>query len=229
MWSAAVRFSELSRRGRWTVETHADAEGEAAPSALPLVAIRELVTVRRETVEPSARPDERFRYIGLEHVESLTGDLRDAPVVEGRTIRSRSKLFRAGDILFGRLRPYLNKVHLADEDGICTAELYVLVPDLARVTPRLLRALLSSDRVLARAGACQSGSALPRLPLDELLGIEVPLPPRDEQPAWERFLAARDAERRRLRREASEQPLRTREALLRALATGRPPGEGGEG
>ena len=69
--------------------------------------------------------------IGLEHVESWTGRLMSRPD-DGET-EGQHSLFRRGDVLFGKLRPYLAKAHRAQRDGACSAELLVLRP--GRSTP----------------------------------------------------------------------------------------------
>lgn len=68
------------------------------------------------------RPDDL--YIALEHVESWTGRLR-APSGDIQ-FDSQVKRFRAGDVLFGKLRPYLAKVARPTGDGVCVGEFFVL-------------------------------------------------------------------------------------------------------
>ena len=65
-------------------------------------------------------------YTGLEHIESWTG--KRIPSDGSATSEGQSSLFRPGDVLFGKLRPYLAKVLRAHEEGICTGELLVLEP-----------------------------------------------------------------------------------------------------
>ena len=158
----------------------------------------------KETVDPQAHPGDLMNYIGLENVESTTGDLVGFKPRYGKEIRSRSKRFYEGDVLYGRLRPYLNKVLVADSEiavGICSGEFYVLVPRQDRVRANYLRAILSSEHVRKHVASWQTGSALPRLQLDDLLGIEVPLPPMEAQETFEEFLVRQDNLRRRLKQD----------------------------
>ncbi len=71
------------------------------------------------------KPDDAV-YVGLEHVESGTGRLllEDPP----ETVDSVVGSFRAGDVLFGKLCPYLAKVAQPDFDGVCTSEILPLRP-----------------------------------------------------------------------------------------------------
>ena len=66
-------------------------------------------------------------------------------------------------------------------EGICSGEFYVLTPDHQRLTSRFGRELLASSYVQAVVRGMTTGSALPRLQLDDLLDIEVPLPTLDAQ------------------------------------------------
>ena len=81
-------------------------------------------------------------YLALEHVESWTGRLIDA--TEGVPFDSQVKRFRAGDVLFGKLRPYLAKVACPDRSGVCVGEFLVLRPCPAHLSPKYLERLLRS-------------------------------------------------------------------------------------
>jgi hypothetical protein len=184
MWLGELALSELERTGRWTVEPLAAHEGPLAVAAYPRVRLAELVTERRETVQPGRWPDFCFAYLGLEHVAPQTGFLEGFTPRRGREVRSASRVFRPGDVLYGRLRPYLNKVHLAAEPvacGICSGEFLVLIPDPERVRPLVLRELLASAYVAEAVKGKALGSALPRLQLADLLAQRVPLPPLEVQ------------------------------------------------
>ncbi len=65
-------------------------------------------------------------YVGLENIESQTGVLLGDTQSDFSTIKSNKNVFRRGDILYGKLRPNLNKVYLADMDGICSTDILVL-------------------------------------------------------------------------------------------------------
>ena len=73
-------------------------------------------------------------YVGLENIEPWTGRLlksESIPDVSNDENGSDSTVsyFEPGDVLFGKLRPYLAKAHLANEPGVCTTELLVLKPN----------------------------------------------------------------------------------------------------
>ena len=71
-----------------------------------MVALKELVHPRREKAIPTEHPE--LPYIGLEHVEAHTAKLLGS--VPATEMRSTANRFYSGDVLYSRLRPYLNKV-----------------------------------------------------------------------------------------------------------------------
>jgi hypothetical protein len=79
-----------------------------------MVALKELVHPRREKAIPVEHPE--LPYIGLEHVEAHTTKLLGS--VPAAEMRSTANRFYSGDVLYSRLRPYLNKVWRADHDGL---------------------------------------------------------------------------------------------------------------
>jgi hypothetical protein len=182
MWSSTVKFDALTERGRWKVEFFCSPDsGDDRPDVKGLIPIRKLVRERKESVDPMTLGGSVVNYIGLEHIQSMTGELVD--YFEPRTakeVKSRSRVFKEGDVLFGRLRPNLNKVMVAQgkaSEGICSTEILVLIPDKAVILPMVLRYLLSSHYIQRHALRLQTGTALPRMSLQDLLDIEVPVPP----------------------------------------------------
>ncbi len=227
MFNKVVPFSDLVAQRRWKVGSFVTEGNGATSTAYPLCPLRELLVERRETLDPQQYPDHLFHYIGLEHVQSLTGDLSDGyRPREGRAVLSRSKVFYRGDILYGRLRPALNKVFVADgpiTEGICSGEFYVFIPDQKRLLPHFARAVLASRYVQDFVARLTTGSALPRLALEDLVAIEVPLPPVDVQRHYEKALLQQNWKRQQLIAELRAGPAADLEAIVTALEEGREP------
>jgi Type I restriction modification DNA specificity domain len=219
MWTSASSISELEARGRWKVEFFCN-ERATSVSGFPMLPVRALVEERSEALDPQRFPEHLFAYIGLENVETLTGDLVAFEPKPGSAILSRSKVFRENDILYGRLRPNLNKVFLVEppaREGVCSGEFYVLIPDIDKVRPRFLRAILASCYVQTFVCNWQTGSALPRLQLDDLLNLEIPVPPLAVQDQFIEMLKRTDTERQRAKQVAkhlTSQPMAVFEAAL---------------
>jgi hypothetical protein len=211
MWSSAVGFDALIERGRWKVEFFCSPDlSDDHTDAIGLIPIRSLVRERKESLDPSSLGSTIVNYIGLEHIQSMTGELVDyfAPRV-ARGVKSRSKVFQKDDVLFGRLRPGLNKVMVAQGnvcEGICSTEIFVLIPDKTVVLPMVLRYLLSSHYIQRHTMRLQSGTALPRMSLDDLLDIEVPVPPLKIQKKLEADLSRQFGELTELRKRVERLP-----------------------
>lgn len=220
MWVKTERLQSLVRAGRWKVEYFAGVPETVPDSPHALVRLRDIVKESRLSVDPQTEPNRLFNYLGLEHVESLTGDLVGFAPKRGGEIRSRSKVFQAGDVLYGRLRPYLNKVYLAEgevDHGICSGEFFVLRANPKRVLPRVLRYLLASGFVFDHVAKFQGGAALPRVPVEDLLRLLVPLPPLEMQHDLDQSLQEAEKHRRKLRRELEGMPRSIMESFVARL------------
>jgi hypothetical protein len=100
MFSKLLPFSLLAKQGRWKVEFFAAHGKEIRPTAFPLVRLKDILIERRGFLDPQQYPDHLFNYLGLEHVQSTTGDLvENFTPREGRTVLSRSNGFGDGDLL----------------------------------------------------------------------------------------------------------------------------------
>lgn len=130
-----------------------------------------------ESVNPRDRPDSI--YLGLEHVPS--GRLLPAAPGRASSVRSTTSAFRTGDVLYGKLRPYLDKAVLAPSDGIGTTELLVLRPKTG-IDPRFLVAVLHAPTFLEYAISGTTGSQHPRTSWAHVGAFPLPnFPPRSRR------------------------------------------------
>lgn len=139
--------------------------------ATTLTPVSELADFVADTVHPGDDPSPAEEFVGLQHVESHTGRRVGSDPLE--LMKGRKFRFRPGDILYGYLRPYLNKVWLADRDGLCSVDQYVLRPRAGTSAPLLAHAL-RGRRVLDRTIELTHSLQLPRLRSGLLSAIEVP-------------------------------------------------------
>lgn len=150
-------------------------------------------------------------YLGLEHVESNTGRIL-VTEDEARLSDSVSNNFRftTEHVLYGKLRPYLNKVALPTFAGRCTTE---IVPLLATSADRQWLAwLLRHGDTVEYAMQGKTGSRMPRTDMRRLMRLPVALPPKEEQ----RKIAVMMADVERARSVATKQ-LATIDDLSAAL------------
>ena len=124
--------------------------------------------------------DQSLWLLELEDVEKETGRLLERITADQRESQSTKSQFRAGDILYGKLRPYLNKVMVADEPGYSTTEIVALRPYLPLCSGYCALALRRPDFVeyVTRLG---QGTKMPRLRTEDAVVAPFPLPPLAEQ------------------------------------------------
>jgi predicted ATPase len=149
------------------------------PERLPKEWVR---TTLGEIAEPSrerASPmdDPAMRYVGLEHIEPYS--MRLLGHSNAREARSSSLRFSKGDVLYGKMRPYLNKVWVAEFDGICSAE-FLVFQKLGGLNSRFLALRLNADDFVTFANGQVSGER-PRVDFKKLSHFPILLPPLAEQ------------------------------------------------
>ena len=125
-------------------------------------------------------------YIALENVEGWTGKVTGAE--NEVSFDSQVKRFQVGDVLFGKLRPYLAKVNTPNKAGICVGEFLVLRCHRERLSPEFLGLLLRSKQVIDAVDASTFGAKMPRANWDFIGNMLCPVPPLDEQTAIVRCL-----------------------------------------
>lgn len=144
----------------------------------PMVKLGDVVSLRGESIVDFSSVNE-FPFIGLEHMAE-GGGVAASSSVEDFDPKSAKSLYRKGDLLFGRLRPNLRKVALADTDGICSTDITVLTPK-QDIDHRFLYFALLSHHFYCQVKNNVNGINLPRINTKRLLKLTIPLPPLEEQ------------------------------------------------
>ena len=156
-------------------------EWDNLPSGWTVAHLGDVAPVSGENVEPSDEPDRDFHYVGLENIESNTGRLVNFAPTKGAKIKSTKRRFTQQHVLYGKLRPYLNKVWLPTFEGICATDLLPLLPDQTVLDRRYLAAFLRSPFFVEYSKRHMTGTKMPRLRMPEFTKVQIPLPPLDEQ------------------------------------------------
>lgn len=121
-------------------------------------------------------------YIGLENIESGSGRYIDTiSEIEGMANR-----FCKNNVLFGKLRPYLSKVYLAEKDGICSTEF--IVYDTKSNNCRFIHKLLLSPLFIDVVNSSTYGAKMPRANSEFINNIYVQIPPLPEQQSIATYL-----------------------------------------
>ena len=134
------------------------------------VTLSDLCDLVAEQVHPSDCEDGCV-YLGLEHL--APGKL--VPVAHGvaADVNSHKYRFRSGDVLYGKLRPYLDKAVLAEASGVCTTELLVLRPKTG-VDPKFLACVVHAPDFIEHAMTGVTGAHHPRTSWAHIAQFEVP-------------------------------------------------------
>ncbi|EOE5701781.1 restriction endonuclease subunit S [Campylobacter upsaliensis] len=121
--------------------------------------------------------------VGLENIESQTGKYISTNEV---VFEDSGIYFYKNDILFGKLRPYLAKVFLADREGVCVSEFLVLTPK--KQCGNFLKFLMLSPLFISVVDGSTYGSKMPRASWEFIGNLKIPLPPLQEQKEIAEFL-----------------------------------------
>lgn len=149
---------------------------DGLPTGWPAKRLKYIAPASTERAEANAA---EAGYVGLENIESWTGRLIESePTQEtddGIESSGTAGRFVPGDVLFGKLRPYLAKAFLADRDGVCSTELLVLRPT-PEIDGRFLHYFLLCPLVISVIDSSTFGAKMPRANWDFIGGLRVPIP-----------------------------------------------------
>ena len=118
--------------------------------------------------------------LNLDMIESNTGRIIEK-VYEDVENALSVQSFDEGNVLFSKLRPYLNKVVIPDEPGMATTELVPLRPEPSKLHKVFLSHMLRGNQFVNYANDIAGGTKMPRMPLTELRNFDCILPPMDKQ------------------------------------------------
>ncbi|MGB6242826.1 MAG: restriction endonuclease subunit S [Castellaniella sp.] len=133
----------------------------------------------RPNIDPSEIAEDTW-LLDLEDIEKETSRLICRARYFQRESKSTKSTFKEGDVLYGKLRPYLDKVLVADSAGACTTEIVPIVPSKA-VIPEFLRWLLKRPDFLSHVNTLMYGVKMPRLGTEDAIHSVHPIPPVNEQ------------------------------------------------
>ena len=149
------------------------------PAHWKVVKLGEILSKRNETILPREAQKLGLIYVGLEHIDSGTPFLYrwDSP----SKVKSLKNKFYPGDILYGKLRPYLDKAVIAEYKGVCSTDILVLKVNHVKANPYFIVYLLHTDRFLKYATSSMKGVNHPRITWNDIREFRVALPPLNEQ------------------------------------------------
>ncbi|MGM0905437.1 MAG: restriction endonuclease subunit S [Pseudomonadota bacterium] len=130
------------------------------------------------SVEKEKLGKDKLPYVGMEDIESGTG--RFLGDLLPKSVASSTFKFSDKHVLYGRLRPYLNKVLVPNFEGHCSSEIFPLKP-VHNLDRSFLAYWLRSERVVSAINRTCTGARMPRANVKELLEFDIDIPSIDEQ------------------------------------------------
>jgi type I restriction enzyme S subunit len=160
--------------------------------------------IQNSRAQAATVDDEKVWSLNLDQIESGSGRVLKKYMVPLKDLGPSTYRFDDGTLLYSKLRPYLNKVVVADAPGYATTELVALRCDPAKMVPSFLAHYLRSPEFLGFANTVVAGAKMPRMVMSAFWRYAVPAPSLDDQHRIAAILDQADALRAK-RREALAQ------------------------
>jgi type I restriction enzyme S subunit len=147
---------------------------DGVPMAWEKKSLGDLCHEIRDLVLPEAlEPD--TPYIGLEHIPRRSISLNEWGTAA--QVTSSKSRFKAGEIIFGKIRPYFHKVGVAFIDGVASSDAIVIRPVDEKLHALVLMTMSSDEFVAVTAQQMKEGSKMPRADWKQMQAYSVPVPP----------------------------------------------------
>jgi len=176
------------------------------PEDWEVVKLGDVAYLRKENVDPNIKKE---KYVGLEHIKQGESYIKSFGF--SNEVRSAKSKFYVGDILYGKLRPYLDKCVLADFEGICSTDILVIVAK-TNVGKKFLSYLMHNIRFIEYSTSTMAGVNHPRTSWSLLKNFLIPLPPLPIQQKIAEILSVVDK-----KIEAEENKKKSLEDLFKTL------------
>lgn len=162
----------------------------------PLVRLGDIAP-SRPIKKPDIKNPDAVWQLNLDMVESQTGKVIKKVIAPVSEAGSSTHWFDERHVLYSKLRPYLNKVVLPNEQGLATTELVPMLPDAERLDRNYLAHYLRSNRFVSWISEQVAGAKMPRVSMNIFWEHEIPLPPLAEQQRIAAILDKTDAIRQK--------------------------------
>ena len=167
-------------------------------SSIPYYALKEKVSFSRDLIEAKSI---NCTFLGLASVQSNTGERVDS----NEEASGGAFKYSVGDVLYCRLRPYLNKVFLPEDDGICSTEFHVMHPLDDSILSEYLAVIMRSKLVLLQAKHMMTGNTHPRISNDDVKDLVIPIPDIKKQRQIAQEYQKRIQKARQMRKDAEKE------------------------
>ena len=178
-------------------EPRKETEFGEIPESWEVVQLQEIANLRRENVKPE--DNQNLNFVGLEHINS--GDSTLKRWGDASEMKSAKNHFYPDDVLYGKLRSYLDKAVIAEMEGICSTDILVFTAN-SKTVPRFLVYLLHTEAFVNHAVVTSTGISHPRTSWNSLGKFTFALSPLPEQRAIADVFQAIDKKTAALEQEA---------------------------
>jgi len=132
-------------------------------SGIDEVYLGDLIEYASGQVDPKLEPYSKMPLVAPNHIESNTGNILKIETAEEQHAISGKYFFREGNVVYSKIRPSLNKVIIANFDGLCSADMYPITPKDKRISTRFLYYLLTSRIFVDYATRESVRTSIPKL------------------------------------------------------------------
>ena len=136
--------------------------------------------------------EETVWLLNLDMVEAQTGRIIDYLYVAGNEVGNSTCTFDTSNVLYSKLRPYLNKVVIPDRCGYATSEMVPLKPNPSKIERTYLAFMLRSDEFVKMISEKVAGAKMPRVSMNDFREFNVPVPPMTLQSQFATFVEQTD-------------------------------------
>ena len=130
--------------------------------------------------------------LNLDMVEAQTGRILDYLYINEEEVGNSTCTFDTKNVLYSKLRPYLNKVVIPDRPGYATSELIPLKPNPMKLERTYLAFMLRSDEFVNMINEKVAGAKMPRVSMSDFREFDVPVPPMELQKRFDAFVKQTD-------------------------------------
>ncbi|MGP1411876.1 MAG: restriction endonuclease subunit S [Peptoanaerobacter stomatis] len=155
---------------------------------LPISNLKCFKTEKMEDVAPivnySGKFEDEVWLLNLDMIEAQTGRILNYLMVSENEVGNSTCTFDTSNVLYSKLRPYLNKVVIPNRCGYATSELVPLQPVVAKINREYFAFMLRSDEFVNMINGKVAGAKMPRVSMENFRKFDVPVPP---MPLQEKF------------------------------------------
>lgn len=151
----------------------------------------EIATIRSGTTNPTIPENRNYPHVAPDNITPQSGRIINVKSVTEDGVTSGKYKFNKGDVLYSKIRPYLNKVSIAPFDGLCSADMYAIEPKEG-YTAQFVAEVLQSNLFLTYAAKNSGRASIPKINRRALLSFPIPTPTQEAVSTISRIRLIRD-------------------------------------